>query len=211
MVGLPTVSSNPAHCLQLYQPWNRLPLAMIHGALPWHPTYNHLHCWSLLHTAAHRWWSSLLHRNTLIAHNHLQYLQVSQNHLQVESQNHLQDLQVDSKILHSCLAAWSCPAVSEVHKLHHLRVLWPWYLPTKPPGALHRSSTCKICKSMLRHWQVENSRVVGIWLEPNQRLVIWISWQNWHHIWDDFFHFKSLNSEDGKTVSSVSARKKTGK
>ena len=56
----------PGHCLELYHHWNGLPLLVIHGALPWHPTCNHLQS-SLLHTAVRRWLSGLFHRIAPIA------------------------------------------------------------------------------------------------------------------------------------------------
>ena len=53
LVGSPISCTNPAHSLQWYQHWNRLPLLMIHGTLPWHPNNNRE--WIRLHTAVPEW------------------------------------------------------------------------------------------------------------------------------------------------------------
>ena len=38
IIAAPSRYTNPGHCVNLNQPWNSLPLLMIHGARPWHPS-----------------------------------------------------------------------------------------------------------------------------------------------------------------------------
>ena len=57
--------SNPRHCLESNQHWNRAPLLLIHDGLPWHPNNNQE--WTLLHMAVPEWWSGLFHQIAPIA------------------------------------------------------------------------------------------------------------------------------------------------
>ena len=107
--------TNPWHCLELHQHWNRLPLLLIHGGLPWHP--NRYQERTLHHTVVHRWLSGLFLRIAPIA------LFVWKAHQSKDN----------------CPEFWVCVAVSGVRTLHHLRS--PWQMPPKDAWA-HDGWTC---------------------------------------------------------------------
>ena len=140
--------SNPRHCLELNQHWNRVPLLLIHDGLPWHP--NNKQEWTLLHTAVPEWWSGLFHQIAPIA--------------QVVARKMLGHMH---KSRHSCPEFWVCLGLFGVHRLYHLRL--QWHMPTKGPWAHHDSTCCAWCGKRAS-WKLQGWSAIG--LEPNRLLVI---------------------------------------
>ena len=81
------------------------------------------------------------------AHGVARFVELHWLHRWLDLENEVWFIKID---IYSCHGFWLCPALSGVHRLHHLRV--PWHMRTRKPRA-HDDSTCCVRCGTAASWK----------------------------------------------------------